>query len=25
MIDGEYRNCANLSKWQINPPATAGN
>lgn len=25
MIDGEYRNCGNLSKWQINPPATAGN
>jgi peptidyl-prolyl cis-trans isomerase SurA len=24
MIDGEYRNCANLSKWQITP-ATAGN
>jgi len=24
MIDGEYRNCANLSKWQISP-ATAGN
>ena len=25
MIDGEYRNCGNLSKWQINPPSTAGN
>jgi peptidyl-prolyl cis-trans isomerase SurA len=25
MIDGEYRNCGNLSKWQITPPATAGN
>ena len=24
MIDGEYRNCGNLAKWQINPP-TAGN
>jgi peptidyl-prolyl cis-trans isomerase SurA len=24
MIDGEYKNCANLSKWQINS-ATAGN
>ncbi len=24
MIDGEYRNCANLSKWQVNS-ATAGN
>lgn len=24
MIDGDYRNCANLSKWQTNP-ATAGN
>ena len=24
MIDGEYRNCGNLSKWQITP-ATAGN
>lgn len=24
MIDGEYRNCANLSKWQTNGP-TAGN
>jgi len=24
MIDGEYRNCGNLSKWQISP-ATAGN
>lgn len=25
MIDGDYRNCGNLSKWQISPPATAGN
>ena len=24
MIDGDYRNCANLSKWQVNSP-TAGN
>jgi len=24
MIDGDYRNCSNLTKWQINPP-TAGN
>jgi len=24
MIDGDYRNCGNLSKWQITP-ATAGN
>ena len=24
MIDGEYRNCGNLSKWQISP-VTAGN
>lgn len=24
MIDGDYRNCGNLSKWQISP-ATAGN
>jgi len=24
MIDGEYRNCSNLTKWQ-NTPATAGN
>jgi peptidyl-prolyl cis-trans isomerase SurA len=24
MIDGDYRNCSNLAKWQINPP-TAGN
>jgi peptidyl-prolyl cis-trans isomerase SurA len=25
MIDGDYRNCSNLAKWQINAPATAGN
>lgn len=24
MIDGDYRNCSNLAKWQISPP-TAGN
>jgi peptidyl-prolyl cis-trans isomerase SurA len=24
MIDGEYKNCSNLTKWQVNP-ATAGN
>jgi peptidyl-prolyl cis-trans isomerase SurA len=24
MIDGEYRNCSNLTKWQVNGP-TAGN